>query len=888
MKKWKKWLGIVLGIAVILGIADIAFYFFFLDFVVDWWWFNSLGYGGYFFLRLVYRYLIFFGVTLVFFLVFFLNFWVASRFLGATKPKTATGEQSKRFSRMLEMFRTGSLTLYTPLSLVLAIFVAFPLFEKWQTFLFYLFGPGTGVADPAYGKDVSFYLFAYPLYSILEQRLLYAFIILLAASLVLYWIERRMLSKTEHSLPRGAKIHLNILAVIAIALFGWQFFLQRYALLYNTEHMPLFFGPGFTQMNVTLPLIWAGLAAWLLAAASVLFFINKRKRFIPAGALTLVFVAILGLLNTDFLTNQVQKYLVLPNEPAREAPYIKNSVEATLAAYNLDEVETRKFDVQTFPWTETAADIQKNIENIPVWDRPLLNAVYDELQSIRPYYNFTDTDVDRYNVDDSLQQVNLAAREIDLSKMPESSRNWTNEHLQYTHGYGLVMTPAAQSGRQFMKWYIKGISPRSDYGLEVEQPAIYFGQMDHNYVIAPNEVGEMDYPKGNGFATSHYEGKAGVPINSVFRKLLFSIYFNDRNILFTTKTNDNSKILFRRNFEEAIDIITPFFERDRDPYLVLTSEGLFWIQDAYTKSRWYPNAARYDGEHNYIRNSVKIVIDAYNGTIDYYIADDDDPIISAYDRMYPGLLKSMDRMPEALKKHIRYPRDIFKTQMDIYKKYHQKDPGTFYREEDMWEFAEKTTGDREDAGAQEMEPYYLTLNLIQKERQEFLLLAPMSPKNRSNLRSLVIAGCDDEHYGKFYVYSFPKGEQVYGPGQINALIDQDTAIAEQLTLWNQIGSEVTRGRMIILPIGNMVFYIQPVYLTAASKLKIPQLQRLIVSQGNVVAMDVSLAKAFNKIEKRLKAESQPVPAAVGPTPAETSEEAGKNSKTKQGANPEPK
>lgn len=868
MKNWKTWLWILLGVILFLVAVNLAFYFFFLDFVVDYWWFSSLDYGYYFFLRLLYRYLVFVGVTLVFFLIFFINFWFAFRILGAVQPSSAGREQSRRFQRMLEMFRTGSLAVYTPLSLVLAIFVAYPLFEKWEIFLFYLFGPQAGITDPAYGKDISYYLFSYPLYSFLERRLLYAFVILLASSLILYWIKRRMFSTADRTLPKGLKIYLNVLALLTIALFGWQFLLKRYALLYNTEHMPLFFGPGFTQMNVTLPLIWAGLAAWILAACCLLFFINKRKGLIPAVSLTVVFAAVIGLLNTTFVTDLVQRYLVLPNELSREAPYIENSVEASLAAYNLSGVKTRKFDVQTFPWTETAGDISKNIRNIPVWDRPMLDAVYDQLQSIRPYYNFTGADVDRYNVAGRYQQVNLAAREINLSNMPAAARNWTNRRLQYTHGYGMVMTPAAQSGRTLMNWYIKGIPPETDYDFTLAQPAIYYGQEDHNYVIAPNEVGEMDYPEGDGFVSSDYTGKVGVPIDTLFRKLILSEYFDDRNILFTTKTQENSKILFRRNFRTAIGVLTPFFDLDQDPYLVITEDGLYWIQDAYTKSRWFPNAARYDGIHNYIRNSVKIVIDAYDGTIDYYIADASDPIIEAYSRMYPGLLKPMDQMPDDVRKHVRYPKDIFTIQMNIYKKYHQSDPGTFYREEDIWEFAEKAIDEGEAGEAQAMDPYYLTLNLIEKERQEFLLLVPMSPKNRPNLRSLVIAGCDREHYGEFFVYSFPKGELVYGPAQINALIEQDTDIAEQFTLWDQRGSEVKRGRMIILPIGKMVFYIQPVYLTAATKLKIPQLQRLIISQGSMVAMDVSLDEAFSQIEKRLKdagARLQP-PAAVGAPP----------------------
>jgi hypothetical protein len=365
----------------------------------------------------------------------------------------------------------------------------------------------------------------------------------------------------------------------------------------------------------------------------------------------------------------------------------------------------------------------------------------------------------------------------------------------------------------------------------------------------------------------------------MFRKLLFSIYFKDRNIFFTAKTGNDSKILFRRNIGKAMEHLTPFFELDKDPYLVVTENGLFWFQDAYTRSDLYPNAEPWNNRDNYIRNSVKIVMDAYNGTIDYYLADPRDPVARAYSRMYPGLIKPLDEMPDSLRAHIRYPKDIFEIQMDIYTKYHQTDPKTFYREEDLWEFAHQKEKEVREIGSGSLRSYYLTLDLIEQENPEFMLISPMSPKNRPNLRAMVIAGCDGDRYGKFYVYSFPKGEQVYGPSQISALIDQDTEIAEQFTLWDQVGSEVKRGRMIILPIADVVFYIQPVYMSASSELKIPQLRRLIVTQGDVVVMDVSLEKAFERLRKRMlenkKQDVQtPLPASSGPPENQNTKDSG--------------
>ncbi len=853
MKKWQRWLLVLIGAIGVLAAACAAFIYFYLDMVVDYWWFSSLQYGGYFILRLLYRYMVFAAVTLLFFLIFFLNFRIASRYIGASASDSGGGKPKKAgVQDLVRMFRSGSMMVYAPLSLVLAVFVAYPAFGRWESFLFFAVGPTAGVTDPAYGKDIGFYLFSYPVWQLLQERLLLALIILLLATGLLYSIERRILSAKEKGFPRGAKVHLNFLALLLIALQGWSFFLERYDLLYDTGHMPLFFGPGYTQMNVALPLIWAGFATWLLAAGAVLFLVNFKKGWIAAIAFCTLFAAAFGLRHTQVLPDTVQKYIVDPNELTREAPYIRNSIQATLAAYGLADVETRSYPVAPVTREETREAIRINIADIPVWDRELLEDVYDQVQGIRPYYNFTGVDVDRYEIGDDIQQVNLAAREIDLDKLPEYARKWTNRHLQYTHGYGLVMTPAAQRGEEGMRWYIQGISPRSDVGLSVEKPGIYYGLSTYDYAVAPNEVGEMDYPEGSGFVTSNYQGNAGAPLSSLFRKLIFSLYFQDRNLFFTTKTVKESRILFRRNIQEAALRLAPFFTLDKDPYVVVTDKNLFWIQDAYTTSSSYPNAAPYEEGKNYIRSSVKIVVDAYGGDIDFYLADPKDPIAAAYARIYPGLLNPLSEMPENLRKHIRYPKDIFKIQMQIFKKYHQTDPNTFYRQEDAWELARQPKSGRKGADVQPMEPYYLTLNLIDRDRREFLLLSPMTPENRPNLSALAIAGCHPDRYGRIYLYSFPKGEQVYGPDQISALIDQDTTIAEQFTLWDQVGSEVRRGRMLILPLGKAVFYIQPVYLSAAGRLKIPQLQRLIVSHGEVVVMARSLEDAFDEVARRIE------------------------------------
>lgn len=854
MSPWKRWL-LILGAGILgLNLIMLASSLFGVNFLVNFWWFDSLGYGFYYLQRLFYRYVVLISVTVFFFLIFFLNFWIASRYLGTTAPPQSDDNAQKAAYRdLLQMFRTGSMKVYSPLSLLLSVLIAWPLFNHWEKFLLYLFAPGMGVSDPVYGKDISYYLFSYPIYTLLQRRLLLAFALLLVGLIVLYWLEKRLLSRQEQEFPNGAKWHLSILILLIFFIETWDYALQAYRLLYSTDHQVLFYGPGFVQMWVILPLIALTLFFLTGTAFSLIFFIHRHRGLWTFGAFAVLFLLAMGARYSTFLPKLVDKYIVKPNEISRERTFIARNIEATLAAYNLNEVETRNFSPQRVPTDLDSPAIKAELRNIPVWDGELLEDVYQQLQQLRTYYNFTPVDVGRYTVNGNYQQVFLAARELEQSQLPEGAFNWVNRHLTYTHGYGAVMTPASQGGDEPMTWFIRGIPPESEYGFSLEQPGIYFGLGSYPYVIAPNEAGEFDYPKGNSNAVTSYAGKDGVPLASLFKKLLFAYHFMDKDIFFTTKTNKNSKILLHQNIIERIKTLTPYFLLDSDPYLVVTTKNLFWIQDAYVTSALYPNATPYSSPtdtFNYIRNSVKIVIDAYNGTVDYYVFDTKDPIIQAYSRIYPGLFKNRDTMPPEILQQVRYPRDLFDIQMTIYAKYQQQDPDVFYQQEDVWEFAKSY----EEKEVSRIKPYYLTLDLIEPPRFDFLLLAPMSPKGRDNLRALALVGCDAPHYGKIIVYDFPKGELIYGPSQISALINQDTTIAEQFTLWDQIGSRVVLGRMVILPVGKVIIYIQPVYLKSSAQTKIPELKRLIMSQGQIVVMERSLEDAYARLQERIKAD----------------------------------
>lgn len=848
MWTWKRWL-ILLGlIAVVLVAGYIGLAFRFMDFVIDLWWFKAVGYGGFFLQRLFYRYVIFGCVIFIFFLIFFLNFWIASRFLGTAVSDKPSDESAKRkYRELLKMFQSGSMKVYTPLALILAISIAIPFYEKWEQALLYFFSPNAGIADPVFGRDVAYYLFSLPIYILIENRLFIAFLILFISLFFLYWLESRLLAGKEEELHAGAKIHLTLLFLIAFLVKGWDYLLQQYSLLYVNSHQPLFYGPGFIEMRYNLPMLWLKLAFFAGTVLSLIVYVHRKKGIRIFLIFGLLFIVTVGADQSDYVPNLIDKYVVKPNEVVRERSFIEDSVKATLAAYDLQDVETRKYDTSEDPMVIHDPKVQQNIRNIPVWDRDLLMDVYKQLQEIRPYYIFPSVDVDRYAVKGLYQQVNLAARELDTDNLPEYARNWNNTHLQYTHGYGAVMTPAAQAGNESMTWFVKDIPPTSNYGFSIERPEVYFGIEEAGFVIAPNDLGEIDYPQEEKELLSNYAGTGGVPLSGFFRKLLFATYFKDRNIFFTPNTNKNSRIIFIRSIQQRIRKIAPCLQLDEDPYLVVTKKGLFWIQDAYTTSTRYPNAEPCSRNYNYIRNSVKIVVDAYNGSVDFYMADASDPIVRAYNRMYPGFLKEMKEMPDALRSHLRYPKDMFEMQMEIYAKYHQTDPELFYRQEDNWESVRTIR----DETTLPMRPYYLTLDLLQPFQHEFLLLHPMSPRGKNNLRSLAIAGCDKDNYGKITVYSFPKGKLVPGPLQINALIDQDTDVSQEMTLWGQAGSEVTRGRMIIIPVSNMLLYIQPVYLSSTTRFKIPELKRLIVSQGQMVAMEDSLEGAFLTLEEKI-------------------------------------
>ncbi|WP_446809508.1 UPF0182 family protein [Methylomonas sp. 2BW1-5-20] len=858
MRNWKLLPAFTVATLVVAVVLYVAFYFVFLDFFVDLWWFRSLEFEAYFWLKLLYRFIFSGAVTVFFFAVFLFHFWIASRYLGLNPPDEILMDDSKRrrFQRFADVFMTGSARIYTPISLLLAVAIAIPFYLQWEQALLFFFGSASGIVDPVYGNDVSFYMFSYPIYMLVQKELLTTAVVVLLATGVLYWLEHVFVPNQSKEFPLGAKIHLTVLFVFVVSFVIWGFLLDRFSLLYSDGNEPVFFGPGFVELRYQLPLIWLAVFFFSAIAVSIVFyaFSERHRSKAPIMVAALGLLAVWGLQSSHLIPELIEKFVVKPNFTRTESDSIRHNIDATMAAFDLNNIKVVDFPVIL----DATKDIEtwstkKHFENIPVWDREFLIDSYMQLQGIRPYYGFPTVDEDRYFINGHHQQVNLAAREVNIDKLPKEAQNWENTHLRYTHGYGAVVSPAAQDAGIPIVWYLRDLNMYSEVGFSVKYPDIYYGLEKYRYAIVPNNLVVKDISGSAPSESLDYRGNSGIPIPSLFRKMLFAFYLKDEKIFFSPNISTESKVLLRRNIDERITALTPFLHLDKDPYLVIDKDRFYWIQDAYTLSNYYPvskpAADDYlDGKHkfNYIRNSVKVVVDAYDGSVDYYISDPKDPIINAYNRAYPGLFKTLREMPDELLQHLRYPRDLYYMQMKIYAKYHQNSPELFYEQAETWQFA--------TVDGQPVLPYFITMDFDRcNDMEEFVMINPMTPVHRDNLSMVGIAGtideksCDHTYNPGITIFKFPKAVQVNGPSQVNALIDQNPEIAAQFTLWNQQGSEVKKGRMVILTMGNSVLYVQPIY-TLATKTKMPELARVIVSIGNQVVMEKTLQAAFARLK----------------------------------------
>lgn len=812
---------------------------------IDWLWFKSLDYQQVFLTVFVSEFSLRLAVGVITFLFLFFNLFLTRRFL----VNAAAFAQSRDEEGVVTLFpsRQGQLAnsrtityLFLFISLIMAFFLSLGVSGEWVIVQKFLKATTFGLVDPVFQKDVGFYVFTLPLYQFLYK--LVTWLVLLSGfwAALAYFVSGllsgdpgRLLQSVE------ARFHLSTLAAIYFFTRALGYRLSQYMLLYSPQGVV--YGPGYTDLHASLPaykiLFFLSLFTGFVILGSAFF-----KRFRPVVYAVGFMLAVSVVLNGIY-PSLVQKLVVIPNEMEREKPYIENNIKMTRLAYDLNRVEKKDFPAGK---TLTAQDLQENqdtVKNIRLWDYRPLQQTYSQLQEMRTYYEFKDIDVDRYVIDGRYRQVMLAARELNVGSLPDQAKTWVNQHLKYTHGYGIAMSPVNEvTGEGLPQFFIKDIPPSTRTSLKVERPEIYFGELTDRYIIVNTLSQEFDYPVGDENAWSTYQGKSGVPVNSLFRRLLFAVAFKDYRLLLARDITNESQILYYRNIKERVQKIAPFLLYDRDPYIVLSQGRLFWIWDAYTVSNMFPYAEPFQGDLNYIRNSVKVVIDAYTGEVRFYAALSDEPVLQAYQKIFPGLFLPFEEMPPDLKSHIRYPEDLFSIQAKKYAVYHMEDYRVFYNKEDKWNLPTELFGSKEEA----MEPYYTIVRLPGEEKPEFIQIMPFTPQNKKNMIAWLAGRSDGDNYGKLLVYEFPKQELVYGPMQIEARINQDTLISQQISLWDQRGSQVIRGNLLVIPVKDALIYVEPLYLQAEQS-KMPELRRVIVAHGDRVVMEPTLELALEKI-----------------------------------------
>jgi uncharacterized membrane protein (UPF0182 family) len=721
--------------------------------------------------------------------------------------------------------------------LLAAAIVALGFTAGWDQLVRFVWAQPFGEAEPLYGHDIGFYLFRLPLLDRVQNTVAFLAFAATGSLAVAYARAGLLAYRPGIGIVAPRPVLKHLLANAALFLCAWAagWVLDRYDLL--SEPTGAVFGAGYTAVHVTrwvlpgaalLTVLFAAAGSWLALAG------RGRGLAMLTGGFAATVLALLVV-----LPDMVQRFVVLPNELELERPYLERDIAFTRKALGLDAVQTRAYDAEARLDAAELAANRDTIGNIRLWDWQPLRQTFRQLQQIRSYYTFHDVDIDRYRLGGELRQVLLAARELSPD-LPGKGVTWVNRRLQYTHGYGLVMAPAAEKspdGRPV--FLIDDIPPRAPPALAVTEPAIYFGEEDGSYRIVHSGVPELDYPSGDENVYTRYRGHGDVLLDGWLKRLVYAWQQFDINILISDYVRSDSRIQLWRQVRVRVARLAPFLTLDHNPYLVLDGGRLFWIQDAYTTGERFPYAEPAENGVGYMRNAVKVVVDAYQGDVAFYAMDPADPVLRVYAAAFPGVFRPASAMPPGLAAHLRYPEDLFAIQARKYAIYHMTEPHVFYNSEDLWQIPRQQAGDRSVPVA----PYYVLIRLPGEPRLEFLLLTPLTPARRDNMIAWLAARCDPPHYGQLVVFKLPKDRLVLGPTQIDATIDQDTTISRQLTLWDQGGSRVIRGHLLVIPIDDAFLYVEPVYLRAEGN-EIPQLQRIIVSDGTRVAMEPTLQEAL--------------------------------------------
>ncbi|MFT4250129.1 MAG: UPF0182 family protein [Candidatus Woesearchaeota archaeon] len=810
-----------------------------LAFYADYLWFDAQQYSSVFFTTLTYQ----------------VTTFVAAAIITYAALAIVVSWTNKNLQKHDKEHKPSALE--KPAIIAASLLVAVAYAAQWETILRYLNSFSFQKTDPVFSKDIAFYVYELPFYELLTNFTTLLVTLAFITALALYAIHLRpkvvrmqeepeiplqptfSLSYFNEQIKKHAYPQLLILASLILLTNATSYFLERYNLLFSSQGTV--YGVGFTEAIIRLPALWILATVSILAAILLLYNIKAQQdKHVLTAIVAVIAISILATL-AGVVT---QSLIVEPDEQNKELPYIEHEISYTRAAYALDKIQREELEISEELSREQLRRHEPTIQNVRLWDdRPLLRTL-NEIQIFRTYYTFRNVDVDRYDINGERTLMMLAAREMDTRALPAQSQTWVNHHLVYTHGFGAVMSPASQvTQANLPALVIQDIPPRSNVPIEITQPRIYYGENTNNYVIVNTKTAELDYPSGEENIRIHYPGEGGVLLDNTFKRLTYAAYFTAPQIFFSDSITRESRIQYNRQITQRARTLAPFLQYDNDPYIVIGEDGaLYWIQDAYTTTNKYPYSKPYQNI-NYIRNSAKAIINAYDGTTTFYIADKQDPLIQTYKQAYPALFKDFEKLPAGLEKHVRYPQDIFSIQAEMYRDYHMTQPTVFYNREDTWRIPNEVVRGVE----QRLRPYYQIMQLPGYEEAEFIQVQPFIPQGRENLIGWLAARSDVPHYGELIAYHFSKQELTFGPMQIESRIDQDTDISQQITLWSRAGSGVVRGNLLVIPIEDTILYVEPLFLEAREQGALPQLMRVIVVHNDRIAMAPTIQQALDAI-----------------------------------------
>lgn len=853
MRKRATWLFALLFLLV-GSLGSMAFY------LTEFKWFQSLEFQQIFLTILFNRVFIALIATLISFLFIFLNLKWLQKWLGRNLSEEDTdpeviqvdfGPSRERLqSNLSELGRSIARSpilswLIFGFSAVVALLNGLALSAQWLTIQKFLKQVPYGVNDPIFNKDVSFYLFSLPFYELLLESVYRTSLFILGICIFFYLTNGGLNKKDEN---RKNYAHLGLLGAWSFLLQGLQFYISMHNLVYSPRGVA--FGAAYADVHASIPTYYITMG---LCVLGILLMLSQLVRpSIKTAVLPVVLVVAVSFAGHNVAATLMQNLQVKPNEFTMEEKYLDYNIQFTRLAYDLENTTEINFPISgraDADWNQLE-EYSVSLRTAPLLNWAQTQQAFSQLQGMRLYYRFNDVDIDRYMVNGTLMPVMLSPRELSVNALPSEAGTWVNRHLKYTHGYGVVVAPnnrISNEGQPVL--VVQDIPPYTTVeGLEITRPEVYYGELTEDYVIVGTKSKEFDYPIGNTNAETVYEAEAGLSISSFFSRLLFSIRFNTLNPLLTNEITENSKVLMHRQIEDRVSTIAPFLNFDYDPYMVIHEGQLIWIIDAYTITSRFPFAQSWQQDSqvtgpNYIRNSVKITVNAYDGEVKFYLFDTTDPLVLTYAKIFPDLFTSFEEMPQGLKEHLRYPEDIFKVQAKMLLNYHMTNTKVFYNREDAWAIA-KVSG-------QPVEPYYDIMEFPNSDEAKFMTLYPLTPSQKDNMVAFLSGVCDDDGKSSLSVYLFPKDKLVYGPGQIEARINQDSSISKDLALWGQGSSTVSRGHTVTVPLKDSLIYVVPLYITSTST-SLPELKKVIVSYGNRLAMednlDLALLRLFGKTD----------------------------------------